>query len=281
MMAPLGVRKGNFVPVLSCVVTCKGRLEHLRQSLPHLARWADAEVIVVDYDCPEHAADWVEAHHPQVRVVRVEDAPLFNLSRARNLGAAAASAPWLLFLDADSIPALTMPEQLRPLMVSGAFAVAVPQSQQLWGALLVSRADFLRVDGYDEAIAGWGSEDEDMIDRLMDAGVRRGGFASALLTPILHAEALRTAHYEIKDRTLNNRVNHLYRRVKRDLARLDVQLPLPDRHALYAQIRPLVLGGRAHFIEVRFRASPLGPQSVVSSLKYQLSEAAPEAPSPK
>ena len=65
-------------PVFSIVTTCKGRLEHLKQSLPRMAAQAGAEVIVVDYDCPDGAGAWVAENFPAVRVVRVADAPLFN-----------------------------------------------------------------------------------------------------------------------------------------------------------------------------------------------------------
>src|SRR5260370_11681104 len=40
-------------PRLSVVVPCKGRLQHLRRSLPTFVAQPDSEVIVVDYDCPD------------------------------------------------------------------------------------------------------------------------------------------------------------------------------------------------------------------------------------
>jgi hypothetical protein len=48
--APL---RGGDVPRLSIVTTCKGRLHHLRRSLPGFLAQPDTQVIVVDYDCPE------------------------------------------------------------------------------------------------------------------------------------------------------------------------------------------------------------------------------------
>jgi glycosyltransferase involved in cell wall biosynthesis len=74
------------------VTTCKSRLDHLKQSLPNMISQGAHEVIVVDYDCPEGTAAWVEKHHPGVRVVRATDPIGFCLSRARNLGIAAAQA---------------------------------------------------------------------------------------------------------------------------------------------------------------------------------------------
>ncbi len=77
--------------LISVVTTCKGRLEHLRATLPHLMDLPDCEVVVVDYDCPERSGDWVRAEYPSAIVAKVEASPLFNVSHARNVGAAAAS----------------------------------------------------------------------------------------------------------------------------------------------------------------------------------------------
>ena len=42
-----------MAPKFSIVTTCKGRLGNLKQSLPTFVAEAAAEVVVVDYDCPE------------------------------------------------------------------------------------------------------------------------------------------------------------------------------------------------------------------------------------
>jgi hypothetical protein len=71
------------VKQIAFVVTCKGRLHHLRQSLPLLASQPDCECVVVDYDCPDQTHLWVAEHFPAVRVVRVSDAPAPGISAPR------------------------------------------------------------------------------------------------------------------------------------------------------------------------------------------------------
>jgi glycosyltransferase involved in cell wall biosynthesis len=88
-------------PTFSIVTCCKGRLEFLKRSLPTFVQQAETEVVVVDYDCPDGTKDWVAAHYPDVRVAAVADAPLFNLSRARNIGADVARGQWLVLCDAE------------------------------------------------------------------------------------------------------------------------------------------------------------------------------------
>ncbi len=52
---------------VAVIIACKARVHHLRQSLP---RWqacdpAPGQVIVVDYGCPDGAANYVAQHFPR------------------------------------------------------------------------------------------------------------------------------------------------------------------------------------------------------------------------
>ena len=59
------------MPTFSLIVTCKGRLMHLRQTLPLFCALPDTEVILVDYGCPDGSGVWAAANFPAARVVRV------------------------------------------------------------------------------------------------------------------------------------------------------------------------------------------------------------------
>ena len=67
------------MPLLSIVTTCKGRLHHLRRSLPRFLAQPNTEVIVVDYDCPDGTSDVVAREFPAARVVAVKDRPHFAM----------------------------------------------------------------------------------------------------------------------------------------------------------------------------------------------------------
>src|SRR5438270_11931917 len=85
------------------ITTCKGRLEHLKLSLPAMVSQACNEVIVVDYSCPQMTGEFVTANFPGVRVVSVEGEETFSNWKGRNAGAAAATSDGLVFIDADTI----------------------------------------------------------------------------------------------------------------------------------------------------------------------------------
>ena len=254
------------MPAMSFVTTCKGRLDHLRQTLPRLVAQPDSECIVVDYDCPDGTADWVSANYPEVRMLRVTDAPVFHKSHAQNLGAAIAGAPWLCLVDADILVGDAFMASALPLLGSGRYLRPQPVSFGAYGSFVCARQDFAAVGGYDEAFEGVSYMDDDLYVRLEMAGARAAGFPGENFTAIDHDHELRTRHYEIKDRPLNHRINFCYANIKHDLMRhAGRDLPLDSRRAIYAEVKRVVLAqaregtGSAH-LEVSLPVSSSVPQ---------------------
>jgi glycosyltransferase involved in cell wall biosynthesis len=261
------------LPPVSAITTCKDLLANLKQTLPRLMAEPFAEVIVVDYDCPDRTGDWVEAACPGVKVVRVTDAPIFHAAGARNAGGAAASSPWLFFIDADVRIAPGFLARVGPLLAEGALYLGEPITLDLWGTMFVTRADFDAVGGYDEAIQGWGSEDEDIVERLELLGCRHARFDGALMDAIPHDNEVRTRHHRIKDPELGNAINFVYRAIKRDLARLGLTPELPARRNIHSQVAAAMLAPeRPGSIDIRFRQETHAGRVVTTSLKYAFEE---------
>lgn len=232
------------LPDLCFVVTCMGRLAHLQQSLPRLAMQAGSECILVDYSCPDHCGARAEAAFPGVRVVRVPGQRTFNLARARNAGAAAATAPWLCFVDADVLVAPRFAEALRPLLQPRLLLRASPLVPELWGTHVVPAEDWRRVGGYDECFAGWGGEDVDFFARLGDAGCASAAFPAWLLESLGHDDAARVRFHDVKDRQLSRHVNTLYRHAKQDMVRISgAYLSEEVRTALHREAGRALAGG--------------------------------------
>jgi hypothetical protein len=259
------------MPRLTAITTCKGRLEHLKATLPALMAVPDLEVVVVDYDCPDRAGDWVRATWPQARVVAVAERPWFNRSEAKNLGAAAAGGDWLFFIDADIRIGAGFMQGIQGLLRPGVFLLADPRPAELWGALIVSRADFEAIGGYDEAMEDYGSEDVDILGRLMIAGVKEAGFPSGKLTVIPHDQALRTRFHAQTDIELSASINGFYRVAKGDLIRQGLVLDLAARRALYANVRrAFAAPGGIQSFQIAFRQSVVPGLAVNATLHYDL-----------
>lgn len=224
---------------LSIIVTCKGRLDHLRQSLPRMEAQAGCECIVVDYDCPDGTAAWVRRNYPRVRTVEVRNAPRFQASRARNLGARAATREWLVFLDADILVEQTFSSALVGALRYGHFLRPAPLTRETMGSFACHRGDFFALDGFDEALEGYGGEDSDMYFRLRHFGRSHLTFDGRSLRPIPHDDRLRSAHHENPDIELNMLINASYNHIKYDLMRESGQHLIPEetRRGVYSEVK--------------------------------------------
>lgn len=231
---------------IAFITTCKGRLHHLQQTLPLLVAESAAEIVVVDYGCPQGAGDWVARNCPTVTVVRVEDDPGFCLPRARNLGAQKSTAPWLCFIDADVKVTPGWPQWMADNLDAGCFyrADKVDGERVLdtWGTVLCSRKGFLDVGGYDEVFRGWGGEDDDLYERLKMAGYAESEYPSRFVDAIKHDDVERTVFHDIKEKRLQFFVNRFYTEAKLDLMKIiGMELPLAERQSMMKKIKAEIM----------------------------------------
>ncbi|MCX7165721.1 MAG: glycosyltransferase family A protein [Rhodocyclales bacterium] len=228
---------------LSIITTCKGRLPHLKQTLPRMAAQPDCECIVVDYDCPDRTRSWVGASFPDVRLVNVDDAPVFNAAMARNLGARAARTEWLVFVDADVLVDAGFSRDLEPVLRRRYFFRPTPLTAETCGTFACHRGDFFALSGYDEILEGYGGEDNDIYLRLGHAGCTMQSFDGALIQSIPHDAATRTEYHEVRNIELNRRINSLYNHIKYDLICESglINLPMDTRRAIYLEVRKTLL----------------------------------------
>jgi hypothetical protein len=200
----------------------------------------------VDYGCPDGTAAWVAAHFPQVRVVRVTDDPGFRAARARNLGAAATQSEWIAFFDADVLLAPGLFARLVPTLAAGNYYLPDSGDPNAWGSCFVERSAFVAAGGYDEAIDGWGGEDNDLYMALGLRGVGRRFYPGALVTPIRHSDEERLRFHAAKSVPLATRLNAVYRAIKFDAMRLlSRPLELDERRSLRERARAMVEAARA------------------------------------
>ncbi|MDD2662760.1 MAG: galactosyltransferase-related protein [Dechloromonas sp.] len=227
---------------IAFVTACKGRLHHLRVTLPLMVGAGIEEIVVVDYACPDGTGDWVIQNYPSVKLIRVDDDPGFCLSRARNIGAKAVEANWICFIDADIRinPDWRdwLVENLSPGYFYRAAKISGFRDVETWGTFLCQKSAFDLVGGYDEAFRGWGGEDDDLYSRLLViAQQAESAYPSCFVSPISHDNIERTKFHKIKSKELQLEVNRHYQRAKGFFFNLlGVQLPLAIRQSLMMQI---------------------------------------------
>ncbi len=234
---------------IAIVTTCKGRLQHLRETLPLMAAQGADELVVVDYGCPDGAGAWAERHVQGVRTLRVDDDPGFCVSRARNLGAASCASEWIAFVDADVKLSPGWIDWFRVNARPGRFyrtsPVAGRRRLDHYGTIACARRDFERVGGFDEAMRGWGWEDIDLYTRLEQSGVIISDYPGELVEAIWHGDDLRTRWHSNGNRALLSASSQCYLSAKQQLTAFrDPRRPLDleTRISLFESTRRQIAG---------------------------------------
>jgi glycosyltransferase involved in cell wall biosynthesis len=259
---------------LTFVVTCKGRLHHLRRSLPRLAGQRGCRVIVVDSSCPDGAGHWVSSSYPQAQVVFLQDDGTFNPSRSRNAGLKMCQTEWICFVDADVIIASDFYATVCNIIEDRCFYTfkIKPGMRGSGGTCIVKRSDAVSVGGYDELIDAWSGKDWDFYYRLGLAGSRRIKLTLDLIDDVIqHSDDSRTRFHLDKDIRINCAVAMLY-----VAAKLNIMKHIPkfdedvkSRKILFDEIASTVTKAakqrdRRAFVEISvpsiMRAPPLGIQ---------------------
>lgn len=227
----------SFEKKLTAITTCKGRLHHLKQTLPFLANKENVEVIVVDYGCPDNAGDWVSKNYPSVRVVKQTDDQGFCAARARNIGASMASTEWLLFIDADIKAQGMLLDWAANNLRAESFYLSPNLVGDLYGTFFTSRKAFEKIGGYDECFRDWGGEDNDIYYRLVRSGQLQKNYAEGLFEPIPHSNEERFKFAENQDvsqtKDFFTPLNVFYGSVKYDLEGiLNANLSEKDRKTI-------------------------------------------------
>ena len=198
-------------PRIWFITTCMGRLSALEQSLPTLCRQSNSRVVVVDYSCPDRSGDWVEAHYPECRVVRVPGEEFFHSSRARNVGfqVVPPGDDWVCFVDADVCLSPSFCAIVRPQLAPGRFAVLPmhPRNKGLTGFILASRGDVAGCGGFDEEYRNYGRQASAMRVTLFAAGLTPIFLGDGLAQHLDHGDEIRSRHYRERDLVRSSREN--------------------------------------------------------------------------
>jgi len=187
-------------PGISLVTACRDRNDNLARVLPGWLALDLAEIVVVDWSSAIPVAETLEAagiRDPRIRIARVEGEGRWVLSHAFNTGFRLAAHAVILKADADIAlaPDFLTRNPLAPgEVVVGNWRRAGPGQQYVNGLFIVHRADLARVNGFNEYITTYGWDDDDLYDRLRDAGVTRIDVADGTVRHLDHDDAARLGH---------------------------------------------------------------------------------------
>lgn len=195
--------------MISIIIPCKNRLNHLSSTFTLTRRVrGEVEIIIVDYNCPMGTYDHFKRtfpNEPKLKLVRADvGATEWNLSHARNIGYKSSLGDALLFIDADTSlngSFLTNHTLEEGMFFTGSWLHAS-------GVCMVWRKDFEAVNGYNECVDGWGTEDYDLYRRLVGKGLVQKNFNEKLFKNKQHTDKIRNEYYGGKDIHFTNEQNY-------------------------------------------------------------------------
>lgn len=214
-----------MTPHIAFCVTCKGRTQHIRETLPRnltdIADYPNAVIVLLDYDSHDGLESYVRAAHAldlaSGRLIfytyRNGNAP-FHVAHAKNMAARCAlleGVDILVTLDADNFTghgfAQDVASRLAERVSPGVFLVPDHLAIQklphgpgrpcrgFAGRLAVRARDFFKAGGYDEVYNTWRGEDIDMNFRLERMGYQRRFIDNHHLGVIPHGAEVRFKEY--------------------------------------------------------------------------------------
>lgn len=199
------------------ISTCKGRLEHVKQSSKSFLEAAkeNTDYLLVDYNCPEKTGDWILENYSNSENVHVlktgEGQGFFHKTVALNAGAKYAIAnlnpDYLMFFDADTIIKPGFFEYINPLLKNDRYLIVQPSMNalDLTGFIIVPVKMFRESGGYETSFRDWGIEDLEFRLRLYAKhNFRFNIIGFDYLDSIPHNDDLRVKFYSEKERFVSD-----------------------------------------------------------------------------
>jgi len=219
-------------PEVSVVILCKGRLDYLRETLPYTLNQEGLlySVTVVDYGCPDNTfEELMDLGYPNLQLIKVlGDTQFVNRSHGRNIGAMNTTGKFIMFQDAEITAPTFFLCWLKRQMEKEPYDLAratqpCPHKQ---GTFMVTRRAFEVVRGFDEQFEGWGSEEDDLFERVeklyrLDNGLTSDDFRytfrfdPSFLTHLDHSNGSRTVFDKETDKWKSQAKNMKRKKARR------------------------------------------------------------------
>ena len=198
--------------------TCKGRTQHLEQTLPrNLAdneSYPNCKFLVLDYNSGDNLLDYLRDTHAaaisggRLVVYSFREPVPFRMAHAKNMAhrlGILEGAGILVNLDADNFTGPGFAEYVAERFEGGDVFLWANRNQPAPerypkgcnGRIAVSARAFLKTGGYDEAKYNtWGPDDKDFHFRLRRFGYEPREIARPYLEVILHSDKMRFKEYQ-------------------------------------------------------------------------------------
>jgi len=197
-------------PTVSYCITCMGRLHHLRLTLKINIRWAveyagPVEFVLLNYNDQSGLDTWVrnnlsaEIKSGLVNYFHTTSPPSYEPSHAKNVSHLLAKGNILCNLDADNFIGRGFTEFLAENVSAEQFVCADYDQGGTFGRIALTKENFKKLSGYDEALRGYGYDDSDMVNRAKLSGLRKCCYPQKYAIALGHSRQERGANMSDKN----------------------------------------------------------------------------------
>ena len=214
-------------PKVAFCITCKGRLEHIKKTLPrNLAdnrEFPNAVFVLLDYNSNDGLEDYIQRTYQNELIsgrlvyYKYPHPENFRMAHAKNMAhrlGILEGGDILVNLDADNYTGVGFAEYIvnRIQLAAEDGEVAFMRAREnhfgpgegtarrmRWGCagrIVVTKEAFLNAGGYDECYKHWSPDDKDFTARLSRLGYTRIGIRENHLRAIVHGDDLRFVSQE-------------------------------------------------------------------------------------
>jgi len=190
--------------------TCKGRTQHVQETLPaNLRDNAKARIVLVNYNSPDHLEEFVRNEHMEaiqkgrLTIYRFTEPGPFRMAHAKNLAHRLAmmdGADLLVNMDADNFAGQDFDRYVEDELSDGegflwAHMRRGEMRRGISGRIAVTSHAFLAAGGYDEMFSTWSPDDKDFNARLRRLGFEAREIDARFLNAISHNDKMRFREY--------------------------------------------------------------------------------------
>ena len=210
---------------ISFCTTVMNRLPHLKKTLEKNFRdnsdFNDLELVVLDYNSSDGLPQWMENNLDKfggkVQYFRTEEPKFYSRSHSRNMAFRLATGEVLCNIDADNFAGKGFAAYLNNIFQENKQVFLAPEENSpsdTFGKICVRKEDFFSIRGYDEQIASYGFEDNDLKSRLTKINLAEFGYGfPEFLNAITHTEVERIKNeflYLNTEAIFVKKINHFH-----------------------------------------------------------------------
>ena len=201
----------NEYSKISICTSCMDRNDMLIQTIPSWLKIPVKEIIIVDWSSKKPVIETLEENNiydNRITIARVNDKKYYEHSLARNLKVFLCKTEWVLSVDSDVKIFESFFEEIYKLTGKKLYCLPFDSiNNSCFGTTLFRKIDYTNVGGCNTKMKGWGYEDMDLNQRLVESGCVHIKLNPNNLYHIPHDDSRRVENCLLKNKWESNSLN--------------------------------------------------------------------------